>query len=379
MDAGVLRMAPADQRGFRLSFAFLISAWRTITWRHIAWTAALGVFAEVLFITVSHAFTMFLRKDWSGRFSQFYSNLWSEETAAFFFLLCIVAADQAVRLGASRFRSFLIASIVAAFLGAAFNSLVLYLTGWFDQPFVRWWWKPVHTLSHFMWYLLMGGFIAFVYADIQRSRATAMRLRAAESQRTMAARDVLQTRLRAMQARVEPQFLFDTLARIRDIYTSNADKGQRTLDDLITFLRTAMPQIGIIASTLEREIELVRTYVAIVAACSEDRVQLTIESVDDWSGTTFPPMLLLPLVEYAVGSGRLTRPADGALSLRALRVRDTVQVTIGHGGRAFGAGAEGEAVRAVREHLKVLFDDAARLDLRIHANGGSEALLEVPV
>ncbi len=360
------------------ALSFLLQAWRTITWRQIAWTAGLGLFAEVLFITVSHAFTMFLQKDWSARFAMIVNNAWSELATAFFFLLCIVAADHAVRRGALRIRSFALAALVAALLGAAFNSAVLYATGWFDQPFVRGWWKPVHPISHFLWYLLIGGFITFVYADLQRSRETAARLHAAMLRRTLAARDVLQTRLQAMQARVEPQFLFDTLARIREIYRRDAMAGQRTLDDLIAYLRTAMPQMHSSASTLAREVDLVRTYVAIVAACSDIRIRLTIDRDDGAGETPFPPMLLLPLVGHAVARCRLERTKDGEITLRLRRVGQKLEVSIGHGGTAFVGDAAGDAIRRTREHLGVLFDGGARIDLRSSTASGSEIVLELP-
>lgn len=378
MDADTPLAPPAEQREFRMSIAFLIEAWRTITWRHVAWTVALGVFGEVVFITVSHAFTMFLQRDWSGRFEQVYANLWSEMGTAFFFLLCIIGADHAVRRGAPRFRSFLIASIVAALLGAAFNSSINYATGWFDQPYVRWWWKPVHPISHFMWYLVIGGFIAFVYADLQRSRETAARLQAAVLRRTQAARDVLQTRLRAMQARVEPQFLFDTLSRVREIYERDPAKGQRTLDDLITYLRMAMPQMRDTASTLAREIDLVRTYVAILAGCSDNRIQLAIDADGDWTATPFPPMLLLPLVEHAIASSRLTRPEDGALTLGTARANGKLRVTVGHGGGAFSGDGESDAIAQVRGHLQTLFDADTHLELRTRVEGGTEIVMEIP-
>lgn len=378
MDGGSLGIGATRRTGVRNALSFLLQAWRTITWRQIAWTAGLGLFAEVLFITVSHAFTMFLQRDWGGRLKQVYGNLLYEEATAFFFLLCIVVADLAVRRGAPRIRSFALAILVAALLGAAFNSSVLYATGWFDQPFVRWWWKPVHPISHFLWYLLIGGFITFVYADLQRNRESATRLHAATLRRTHAARDVLQTRLLAMQARVEPQFLFDTLARIREIYRRDAKAGQQTLDDLIVHLRTAMPQMHSTTSTLAREVELVRTYVAIVAACSNIWIRLTIDMDDGEGGTPFPPRLLLPLVEHAVACCRLEHSKDGVIALRVRRVGRKLEVGIGHQGPAFSGDSAGDTVRRIREHLHVLYGQGAQLDLRSSTDFGSEVVVEIP-
>ena len=120
-----------------------------------------------------------------------------------------------------------------------------------------------------------------------------------------------------------------------------------------------MPQMNSSNSTLAREIELVRTYVAIVAACSGDRVQIAIEGDADTSQAAFPPMLLLPLVEHAIASGRLTRPEDGALTLRTVKANGKLHVTVGHGGNAFSLDDTSEVVGRVREHLQTLFDAEA--------------------
>ncbi len=300
------------------------------------------------------------------------------ELVSFVYLACVLAADQAVSHGAARVRTYVLAVLVASLLAALIDTAIrMAFTDFFEkaQP----WWRPVHTASHFIWGLVLGGFSIFVYADLKRNRETAARLQAATLQRTRSARAVLQTQLQAMQARVEPQFLFDTLDRIGEIYDRDPTKGQQTIDDLIAYLRTAMPQMHEASSTLARELDLVRTYVAIVAACSEGRVRLAIEGKEDWAHTAFPPMLLLPLVEHAISSGRLTRPGDGAISLRALRTDGKLHVTVGHGGSAFSADAGSDAVGRVREHLQTLFDSEARVDLHTRVDRGTEVAMEIPL
>ena len=117
---------------------------------------------------------------------------------------------------------------------------------------------------------------------------------------------------------------------------------------------------------------------AIVAACSGDRVRIAIEGNDDAAQAAFPPMLLLPLVEHAIASGRLTRPEDGALTLRSVKVNGKLQVTVGHGGNAFSPDDTSDAVGRVREHLQTLFDAEGRLDLRKRADHGTEIVMEIP-
>ena len=356
---------------------YLYDVLRGTTWRYVAWTALLGLLTLVIKMTVTHAIGPFLAKSWPARLEMLATDAVFAQMEAFSFLGCVLVADRAVLLGAARVRAYVLAVVVASvFFAAVDTSVRFYFTDFFEgaAPY----WKPVHTVSNLMWALVLGGFATFVYADLKRNRESAARLQAATLRRTQAARDVLQTRLQAMQARVEPQFLFDTLDRIGEIYDRDPAKGQRTIDDLIVYLRTAMPQMNSSNSTLAREIDLVRTYVAIVAACSGDRVRLAIEGDDDWVHVAFPPMLLLPLVEHAIASGRLTRPEDGALSLRTAKVNGTLEVTVGHGGNAFSVDETSDAIRRVREHLQTLFDDEARLSLRKRADHGTEIVMEIP-
>lgn len=377
MHVGSPSVSVQRPRGLRQGIGFLYDALRGTTWQHVGWTALLGLLAMVILTTVSHAVGVFLAKSWQGRLEILANEVIIFQMAAFTFLACVLVADQAVRRGVARVRAYVLALVVASVLFAAVDTLIrYYFTDFFQsaQP----WWKPVHTVSTFMWAVVLGGFATFVYADLKRNRESAARLQAARLRRTQAARDVLQTRLQAMQARVEPQFLFDTLDRIGEIYERDAARGQRTIDDLIVYLRTAMPQVNSSHSTLAREIDLVRTYVAIVAACSGDRVRLAIEGNDDWTGTAFPPMLLLPLVEHAIAGSKLTRPEDGAIVLGAVRANGKLRVTVGHGGGAFSGETKSDAVSRVREHLQALFGAEARLELRKRADRGSEIEMEIP-
>lgn len=376
---GSPRIAPTQLSHVRKTLRLLVDAWSTITWRQLAWTLPIGILIELLFVTVSHGFFLFLQASWAQRLTMYWESGWIHVFVAFFFLLCVVAADYAVRNGAPRFRTFVLAAVTAATLGASFDSLVRYFgLGWFDQPYVRWWWKPVHPISHFMWYLLIGGFFMFVYADMQRSRESAARLHAAVLRRARAARNVLQTRLQAMQARVEPQLLFDTLGRVKAAYRTDAGQGQRALDDLIAYLRMAMPQMHDSASTLGREIELIRSYVAVVAGNGSSRVRLTIDGIDDASRIPFPPSLLLPLVEHVIARAGPEEADHLHISVRTVRAQDRVQVTLGHGVKACAGQAESDVVRQAREHLRVLFDGQAHLGLRVQLDGINEIVIDVP-
>lgn len=358
---------------------FLLEPWRRLTWKHIAWTAVAGALIAPLMLTVTHAFEAFLGGTWSERLSFIIEFLAFSQLEAFTFLLCIIAADHAVRRGAPRVRAYAIALFMGAALYTTFQwSILNYVMDWFSRPDVDPGWAPVHATSTFLYALLLGGFATFVYADWQRARDSAARLHAAGLARTRAARDILQTRLQAMQARVDPQFLFETLARTRRLYDASPERGEQTLDNLIAYLRIAMPNLLATSSTLAREIDLARAYAAIVADCGDKKVAFAVERNEDGAHIPFPSLLLLPLVEHAVSCGPHAPSDENAISIRATVAGTNLQVTIGHGGQAFSTAAESDSINRVRGRLDKLFEGRARLALRERPDRGTEAVMEIP-
>jgi hypothetical protein len=320
-----------------------------------------------------------LAGSWSERIALIVELFVWGQLEAFTFLLCIVAADHAVQRGAHRVKAYGLALFMGAALYAAFQWLILYyVMDWFNTAGVDPDWVPVSATSTFLFALVLGGFATFVYADWQRARESAARLHAAGLARTRAARDILQTRLQAMQARVDPQFLFETLGRTRRLYDASPERGEQTLANLIAYLRIAMPRLLATSSTLAREIDLARAYAAIVADCGDRKVAFAVDRNEDGAHIPFPSMLLLPLVEHAISCGRHAPSDENAISIRANVAGTSLQVTVGHGGSAFSTAAESGSINRVRERLHKLFEGRASLALRERPDRGTEAVMEIP-
>ena len=135
---------------------------------------------------------------------------------------------------------------------------------------------------------------------LQRRRSTTSALQATQRAQATMAREVLESRLAAMQAQVEPQFLFDSLVDIEALYRHDAQRAAGDLDRLIAYLRVALPRLRESGSTIEAEIELVQTYLAVVTSLHGGRPKLSVTLPEDCRGARFYPMLLLPLLQRAV-------------------------------------------------------------------------------
>jgi len=100
------------------------------------------------------------------------------------------------------------------------------------------------TVLYHVWMMfLFGGLAAAVYSSRQRHARMLGVLRAAEISRETSRRRLADARLAALQARIDPEFLFQTLAKLEQLYEADPPGADRLLEELIVFLRGALADI----------------------------------------------------------------------------------------------------------------------------------------
>ena len=156
----------------------------------------------------------------------------------------------------------------------------------------------VHPIYVAMHWLLFGGAAVVFYGERRLAQIALQRLRSAELDRIARSREVVESKLQAMQARVEPTFLFNTLAHVARLYRRDVPLADRMLDELVAFLRAAMPHMRYTSSTVAQEAELVRAYVGVVRIRLGRRLDISIDVDSDAADARLPPMTLLPLVDH---------------------------------------------------------------------------------
>ena len=207
--------------------------------------------------------------------------------------------------------------------------------------------------------LSLFAFLFIAAAQNMRQRSATQRavLSAQRAQATIA-REVLEARLTAMQAQVEPQFLFDSLVDIETLYRRDAPQAAQDLDRLITYLRVALPRLREAGSTIEAEIDLIKAYLAVVTSLHAGRPELYVTLPDECRAARFYPMLFLPLVQRAVRQPSGEPPAS--IKVGISRIGNQV-VTVLRFDDPAGCADDAELAR-VRERLAGLYGGAASLD-----------------
>jgi LytS/YehU family sensor histidine kinase len=184
-----------------------------------------------------------------------------------------------------------------------------------------------------------------------------------------------------MQAQVEPQFLFNTLVDIEALYERDAQRADRILDDLIAYLRVALPRLretgASAGSLLAEEIDLVRAYLDVVAARHAGRPQVRFVIDAECGGASFYPMLLLPLVQRGVrGAAQDEPPPADRVEITAKRAHDDVFIVLRV--HAPGLCEEHPELARVRERLDGLYGSRAALYCSEPKRGITEFTLKIP-
>src|SRR5437764_1089276 len=211
-----------------------------------------------------------------------------------------------------------------------------------------------------------------LYGHWRRAAQVGSRLYAAEVGRAETERRVLEARLQATQARVEPQFLFDTLAKLKSIHVSDPARAIAQLDSLIAYLRAALPHLHDTRSTLAQELDLCRAYLDIEQCARSTPSAFSIEAPEALATASVPAMVLLPLVIHAVGCADASR--GPSVSLRADFHRDRLRVTLKYSAPQ----SDATAPRDVLERLHALYGERARLNTDRATDGFTRVVLEIP-
>lgn len=195
----------------------------------------------------------------------------------------------------------------------------------------------------------------------------------ARREQTQMTRELLESRLAAMQAQVEPQFLFDSLVDVERLYARNPAAAAAHLDHLIRYLRVALPRLRESGSTLAAELDLVEAYVAVVQALHHGTPILRVAVEPDAAAHVFHPMLLLPLVQRAVRR-RAAVPARIEIAAHAHPNEVVVVLSMD----ACQLCEDDAELGRVRERLQGLYGERARLECAERAGRGTVFTLHVP-
>jgi two-component system sensor histidine kinase AlgZ len=187
-----------------------------------------------------------------------------------------------------------------------------------------------------------------------------------------------EARLQALQSRIRPHFLFNSLNAVLSLIRRNPKDAERALEDLADLFRTLMQDARRFVR-LADEIALLERYASLEQLRLGERLAITWEVGSAPADALMPPLVLQPLLENAVYHG--VEPATGRsrvvvhIEQRGARVLARIENPyIEEQARRAGNRI---ALENIRERLQLFFDAEARIDTRV-ADGRFLVEIEMP-
>ena len=187
-----------------------------------------------------------------------------------------------------------------------------------------------------------------------------------------------EARLQALQARIRPHFLFNSLNAVLALIRKDPQRAERTLEDLADLFRTLMSDARQFVR-LADEISLLERYAEIEQLRLGDRLRITWDLDGAPADALLPPLVLQPLLENAVYHGVEPGTGTSDVLVRILKRGDRVLAQIENPYLEAEAQRSGNrmALENIRERLQLFFDAEARIAIKA-ADGRYRVELEIP-
>ncbi|MEZ5650460.1 MAG: histidine kinase [Burkholderiaceae bacterium] len=173
-------------------------------------------------------------------------------------------------------------------------------------------------------------------------------------------------RLQALQARIRPHFLFNSLNTVLGLMRSDARQAERTLENLADLFRVFMKDSRELVP-LDEEVLLCKEYLSIEKLRLAERLSVSWEIEDMPGDALLPSLLLQPLVENAVHHGIEPRSESGRITITIAKSGDRVRVDIVNPMSDTPPTRPGNqmALSNIRERLSLTFDVEGQLNTAV--------------
>lgn len=193
-----------------------------------------------------------------------------------------------------------------------------------------------------------------------------------------------QAELDALRMRLQPHFLFNSLQNISVLTEHDPPTASRMLTRLGDLLRASLRGDGRPESTLQAEVELTRSYLAVEQMRFGGRLSAHVNLGPGTERALVPSFLLQPLVENAIRHGLEGLGGRGVIAINSRVEGDALVITVADNGvgpsaaPVTGRGA-GIGLGATGERLARMYPGRHSLSMRPLPEGGTEVRVELPV
>jgi two-component system, LytTR family, sensor histidine kinase AlgZ len=168
---------------------------------------------------------------------------------------------------------------------------------------------------------------------------------------------IAEARLQALQARIRPHFLFNSINAVLSLIRKQPKRAEKALEDMADLFRVLMSENRDLVP-LAQEISLCHQYLDLEKLRLEDRLKITWQIDDMPSDAMIPPLILQPLLENAVYHGIEPMPEGGEIIVKIYTKLRELHISINNPYAPQNDHHSGNkmALKNIKERLKLHFD-----------------------
>lgn len=191
---------------------------------------------------------------------------------------------------------------------------------------------------------------------------------------------VKELELQTIKAHINPHFIFNSLNSIRALVDENPQRARKAVTELSNILRSSMQVEKVEMVPFEKELYIVKDYLALENMRFEDRLKIEYQIDDDTLDQPVPPMMLQTLVENAIKHG-ISKQVNGGMVKIISDFKDNYhQLLVQNTGYLNGhANGEGFGLSSTTNRLSLLYGDKAQFEIKQVNPTLVEARVLIPV
>lgn len=249
-------------------------------------------------------------------------------------------------------------------------------TGWYRNTKGEWKYddksEPVGIYQNL---LLVGIWllIYIVYHYVEKNRKDQVDRLKLES-------NIKELELKTIKSHINPHFIFNSLNSIRALVDENPQRARTAITELSNILRSSMQAEKAETVTLEKELSIVKDYLALEQMRFEERLKIEMEIDEDTLDQQVPPMMLQTLVENAIKHGISKQVNGGTVKVVADFKADNLELLVQNTGQLNGTkNGDGFGIKSTEDRLNLMYQGKASFSIRNLENNMVESKVTMPV
>jgi uncharacterized membrane protein YedE/YeeE len=236
--------------------------------------------------------------------------------------------------------------------------------------------KPRLSFNFFLLSMVAGGVVSYFFYSHGKAHYLRSELEASQRQAT-------QAQLALLQSQLEPHMLFNTLANLRALISTDPERATAMLDRLNDYLRATLGASRASVQPLSKEFARLADYLELMAVRMGTRLTYALDLPPALAEVSIPSLLLQPLVENSIKHGLEPTVKGGRIEVRAQLATDgRVQILVSDNGVGFGdrtEPAEGFGLAHVRERLLSAYGTQGTMEIVANNDHMTLTLVKFPV